>query len=62
MELVGLIETNFKPDGWSDPAHEELTPMPMVNNAMARAYASLLKAFAIAELLHILIFPPQIRC
>jgi hypothetical protein len=29
-------------------AHEELTPMPMVNNAMASAHAAITKAFATA--------------
>jgi hypothetical protein len=36
---------NFNPDGCSDPAHEELTPIPMVNNAMPTVIT---KAFATA--------------
>lgn len=38
----------FSPVGWSDPAHVELTPMPMVKNAMARVHAAITKAFATA--------------
>jgi hypothetical protein len=40
------MEVNFNPDGWSDPAHVELTPMPMVNNAMASVDAAITKVFA----------------
>jgi hypothetical protein len=36
------IGVNINPDGWSDPAHVELTPMPMVaNNAMAEVWAAI---------------------
>ena len=38
----------FLPDAWSDPAHEKLMPVPMVNNAKARARAAVTKAFATA--------------
>ena len=33
---------------WSDPAHEELAPMPRVDNAMASAHAALTTAFVTA--------------
>jgi hypothetical protein len=46
--VKGLIAANFNPDGWSDSADEELTPMPMVNNATARVHAAVARAFAIA--------------
>jgi len=36
----------FNPDGCSDPAHEESTPVPMVNNAIASAHAAVVKVFA----------------
>jgi len=32
---------NFNPGRGSDPAREELTPMPMVNNAMASVHAAI---------------------
>jgi hypothetical protein len=32
---------NFNPDCWSDPAHVELTPMPMGNNAMVSVHAAI---------------------
>jgi hypothetical protein len=32
---------NSNPDCWSDPAHVELTPMPMVNNAMVSVHAAI---------------------
>lgn len=38
----------FSPDGWSDPAHAESAPMPMVNNAMASVHTAMTKAFATA--------------
>jgi hypothetical protein len=59
MELVGLIEVNFNPDGWSDSAHVALTPMPMVNNAMASVHAAVTKAFATVVRLNIVIVPSQ---
>jgi hypothetical protein len=40
----------------SDPAHVELTAMPMVNDAMASVHAAVTTAFEIAVRLHILIF------
>jgi hypothetical protein len=36
----------FKPAGSPDTADVELTPMPMVNNAIANAHAALTRAFA----------------
>jgi hypothetical protein len=42
------IAVTFNPDGWFDPAHEELTPMPMVNNPMASEHAAVKRAFATA--------------
>jgi hypothetical protein len=47
------IRVNFNPDGWSDPAHVELTPMPTVNNAMASAHAAVAKVFATVVRLNI---------
>jgi hypothetical protein len=38
----------FEWDGWSEPAHVELTPVPMINNAMARVHAAVTAAFATA--------------
>jgi hypothetical protein len=38
MTLDGIGVKN-NPEGWSDPAHVELTLTPMVNNAMASARA-----------------------
>jgi hypothetical protein len=35
----------FKPDAWSAAAHEELTHIPTVDNAMASMHAALTKAF-----------------
>jgi hypothetical protein len=40
-------------DGRSDPAHEGLTPTPMVNDAMASAHAAVTNAFAYVVRLHI---------
>jgi hypothetical protein len=45
--------------GWSDPAHVELTPMPMMNNAMASAHAAVAKAFATVVRFNIVIIPSQ---
>jgi len=53
------IGVNFNLRGGSDPAHAELMPMPMVNNAMASADAAVAKAFATVVRLHILMFPSQ---
>jgi hypothetical protein len=39
---------NCTGDAWSDPAHEELAPMPRVDNAMASAHAALTTAFVTA--------------
>jgi hypothetical protein len=39
---------NFNPGDWSDPAHVELTPMPLVNNAMASVHAAVTTALATA--------------
>ena len=47
------------PDGWFDPAHVALTPMPMVNNAMANVHAAVTKAFATVVRLNIVIVPSQ---
>jgi hypothetical protein len=47
--------------GVSDPAHVELTLVPMVNNAMARVHAAITKVFATAVQLRIVISPPQKR-
>jgi hypothetical protein len=32
----------------SDPAHVELTPMPIINNVMGRVHAAVTTAFATA--------------
>jgi hypothetical protein len=42
------MAVKFDPGGWSDPAREELTPIPMVNNAMASVHAAITKAFSTA--------------
>jgi len=42
------MAVKFDPGGWSDPAREELTPIPMVNNAMASEQATFIKVFATA--------------
>jgi hypothetical protein len=39
----------FNADVWSAPAHAELTPVPMANNAMASMHAAITKVFAIPE-------------
>lgn len=38
-EALVDMGVDFDPDGWSNPAQEELTPMPIVNNAMASEQA-----------------------
>jgi hypothetical protein len=44
----------FRTIGGSDSAQQELTPMPMVNNAMASENAAMTKAFAFVVRLNIL--------
>jgi hypothetical protein len=48
-----------EPEGWSDPAHVELTPMPMVNTAMANVHAAVATASATVVRLNIVIAPSQ---
>jgi len=45
--------------GRSDPAHEGLTPMPMVNNTMASTCAAAINAFAYLVRLNIVMAPSQ---
>jgi len=61
LRTGGWIVADASAVGWSDPAHVQLTPMPMVNNAMARVHAAVTTAFATVVRLHIVIFPSQIK-
>ncbi len=45
--------------GRSDPAHVELTPMPLVNNAMASVHTDITMDFATVVRLNIVIVPSQ---
>jgi hypothetical protein len=44
--MVRGIGVKLKVEVWSDPAHVELTPMPVVDNAMASVHAAITKPFA----------------
>jgi hypothetical protein len=46
--ISGDIGVSFGSEDWSDVAHAKLTPMPMVDNAMASAHEAATTAFAAA--------------
>ena len=56
---MGDLGVEFTKDGRSSPAHAEATPMPMVNNAMAKVDAAIAKALASVVRLIIVIVPSQ---